>query len=233
MKASTLVKFKFWKPSVCHLRVWIEVFHQYYVCLQIICPRHKPRKVQAINTGWCFICSEGGNLVCCDTCPTSVHPECQPVNLTDDDKVSGWSCRKSFSKVSSFSISAKTVNPVGFLFTTRWCGWNWANTVGGPHWYCSRMRYPWTYDCWSIIEAILSFDSLVQTITIGWIKQGSVYSGFLLKFASQCARPPKNTKNYTNHQTLRHFVVFSIISYYKQQTTLNSLHLNWPPKYEF
>ncbi|KAH1021328.1 hypothetical protein HUJ04_010859 [Dendroctonus ponderosae] len=53
---------------------------------QIICPKHKPRSVQPINTGWCFICSEGGNLVCCDTCPTSVHPECQPVNFTDDDK---------------------------------------------------------------------------------------------------------------------------------------------------
>ncbi|KAH1021327.1 hypothetical protein HUJ04_010858 [Dendroctonus ponderosae] len=60
-----------------------------FVCYDhdpIICPKHKPRSVQPINTGWCFICSEGGNLVCCDTCPTSVHPECQPVNFTDDDK---------------------------------------------------------------------------------------------------------------------------------------------------
>ncbi|XP_066151969.1 uncharacterized protein NSD isoform X2 [Euwallacea fornicatus] len=53
---------------------------------QIMCPRHRPKLVQPINTVWCFICSEGGNLVCCDTCPTSVHPECQPVNFTDDDK---------------------------------------------------------------------------------------------------------------------------------------------------
>ncbi|XP_030759149.1 uncharacterized protein LOC115884634 isoform X2 [Sitophilus oryzae] len=53
---------------------------------QIICPRHRNKLIQPINTTWCFICSEGGKLVCCDTCPTSVHPECQPITLTDDDK---------------------------------------------------------------------------------------------------------------------------------------------------
>ncbi|KAG5889204.1 hypothetical protein JTB14_033282 [Gonioctena quinquepunctata] len=54
---------------------------------QIICPRHRDKsKNYTINTTWCFLCSEGGNLICCETCPTSVHPECLPVNLTDDDK---------------------------------------------------------------------------------------------------------------------------------------------------
>ncbi|XP_018579140.1 uncharacterized protein LOC108917152 isoform X2 [Anoplophora glabripennis] len=54
---------------------------------QIICPRHREKsKSYTINTTWCFLCSEGGNLICCETCPTSVHPECLPVNLTDDDK---------------------------------------------------------------------------------------------------------------------------------------------------
>ncbi|KAJ8920113.1 hypothetical protein NQ315_011769 [Exocentrus adspersus] len=52
---------------------------------QILCPRHRDDK-HTINTTWCFICSEGGHLICCETCPTSVHPECLPVNLTDDDK---------------------------------------------------------------------------------------------------------------------------------------------------
>ncbi|KAJ8980552.1 hypothetical protein NQ317_001059 [Molorchus minor] len=54
---------------------------------QIVCPRHRDKnKSITINTTWCFLCSEGGNLICCETCPTSVHPECLPVNLTDDDK---------------------------------------------------------------------------------------------------------------------------------------------------
>ncbi|XP_060527554.1 histone-lysine N-methyltransferase NSD2 isoform X2 [Cylas formicarius] len=52
---------------------------------QIVCPRHR-NGCQPLNTTWCFICSEGGNLVCCDMCPTSVHPECQPIHFTDDDK---------------------------------------------------------------------------------------------------------------------------------------------------
>ncbi|CAH1969553.1 unnamed protein product [Acanthoscelides obtectus] len=54
---------------------------------QIICPSHRKRANSlCINTTWCFLCSEGGNLICCETCPTSVHPECLPVNLTDDGK---------------------------------------------------------------------------------------------------------------------------------------------------
>lgn len=59
---------------------------------QIICPRHlgqtKTRRsisLRTINTTWCFICSEGGDLICCETCPTSVHNECTTINFTEDD----------------------------------------------------------------------------------------------------------------------------------------------------
>ncbi|CAG9854075.1 unnamed protein product [Phyllotreta striolata] len=52
---------------------------------QIVCPRHI-NKSNTINTTWCLICSEGGNLICCENCPTSVHPECLMVNLADDEK---------------------------------------------------------------------------------------------------------------------------------------------------
>nr|CAH7733445.1 unnamed protein product [Callosobruchus chinensis] len=54
---------------------------------QIVCPGHKKKSNSlCINTTWCFLCSEGGNLICCENCPTSVHPECLPVSLTDDGK---------------------------------------------------------------------------------------------------------------------------------------------------
>ncbi|KRT86397.1 PHD finger motif containing protein [Oryctes borbonicus] len=59
--------------------------------MQIICPRHLiPQRVlkkslPIINTTWCFICSEGGNLICCEMCPTSVHSECLKINLKEDD----------------------------------------------------------------------------------------------------------------------------------------------------
>lgn len=63
---------------------------------QIVCPRHtgelnprtgKVEKVsKTINTTWCFVCSKGGNLICCETCPTSVHVDCLHVTMTEDDK---------------------------------------------------------------------------------------------------------------------------------------------------
>lgn len=54
---------------------------------QIICPRHVHHKIKryTINSNWCFICSKGGNLMCCETCPTSVHSECITINFRADD----------------------------------------------------------------------------------------------------------------------------------------------------
>ena len=49
----------------------------------IICPKHftpaKSKKGSAnshVNTNWCFICSEGGSLLCCEKCPASFHENC-------------------------------------------------------------------------------------------------------------------------------------------------------------
>ncbi|XP_022903665.2 histone-lysine N-methyltransferase NSD2 [Onthophagus taurus] len=65
---------------------------------QIICTKHfgasfhqsnsstKTKRILPINTTWCFICSKGGALICCETCPTSVHAECVAVKYDVDDK---------------------------------------------------------------------------------------------------------------------------------------------------
>ena len=29
-----------------------------------------------VNANWCFLCSHGGTLICCERCPASFHPEC-------------------------------------------------------------------------------------------------------------------------------------------------------------
>lgn len=49
----------------------------------IICPIHyepakqlPPKKVKHVNVNWCFVCSTGGSLICCETCPASFHSEC-------------------------------------------------------------------------------------------------------------------------------------------------------------
>ncbi|XP_028044600.1 histone-lysine N-methyltransferase NSD2 isoform X2 [Monomorium pharaonis] len=43
---------------------------------QIICPKHYKAPHPPLNAAWCFLCTRGGSLICCDTCPTSFHVEC-------------------------------------------------------------------------------------------------------------------------------------------------------------
>ncbi|XP_044729740.1 histone-lysine N-methyltransferase NSD2-like [Chrysoperla carnea] len=62
-------------------------------CTQIICPKHlninrkkdKRKSLTHINTSWCFICSKGGTLICCETCPTSFHIECLHLNTIPNE----------------------------------------------------------------------------------------------------------------------------------------------------
>lgn len=64
---------------------------------QIICPRHispdersklkngKYKHVgKTVNVTWCFICGLGGDIICCETCPTSVHISCLKIPVEDD-----------------------------------------------------------------------------------------------------------------------------------------------------
>ncbi|CAH0555529.1 unnamed protein product [Brassicogethes aeneus] len=72
-------------------------YHQSSMCLpagteiltgsQIVCPRHSKynRKQQICNANWCFLCSRGGNLICCETCPMSIHPECITKKINPDE----------------------------------------------------------------------------------------------------------------------------------------------------
>ncbi|XP_043276284.1 histone-lysine N-methyltransferase NSD2 [Venturia canescens] len=50
---------------------------------QIVCPKHYIAPGPPINATWCFLCTTGGSLICCDTCPTSFHPECLGIDAPD------------------------------------------------------------------------------------------------------------------------------------------------------
>uniref|UniRef100_A0AAY4BTH1 Histone-lysine N-methyltransferase, H3 lysine-36 specific n=1 Tax=Denticeps clupeoides TaxID=299321 RepID=A0AAY4BTH1_9TELE len=59
----------------------------------ILCPNHfAPRKGcrnhEHINVSWCFVCSEGGSLLCCESCPAAFHREC----LNIDMPMGSWFC---------------------------------------------------------------------------------------------------------------------------------------------
>lgn len=51
---------------------------------QIICPRHRKNTNQKpVNTNFCLLCGNYGELLCCDTCPGSFHQECLKITIDD------------------------------------------------------------------------------------------------------------------------------------------------------
>lgn len=59
----------------------------------IICPRHSASSKSDghVNVSWCFICVGGGQVVCCETCPTAVHAKCLNIPL---DPSEGYICEE-------------------------------------------------------------------------------------------------------------------------------------------
>ncbi|XP_059919246.1 histone-lysine N-methyltransferase, H3 lysine-36 specific [Gadus macrocephalus] len=58
-----------------------------------LCPNHfTPRKGyknhEHINVSWCFVCSEGGSLLCCESCPAAFHQECLNIQMPQGS----WFC---------------------------------------------------------------------------------------------------------------------------------------------
>ncbi|TGZ75277.1 hypothetical protein CRM22_000473 [Opisthorchis felineus] len=73
----------------------------------IICPRHSLDNYQSLsfipdnlkvpspdaalatmfrstNVSWCFICSKGGRIICCESCPASFHEDCLKIDEVPD-----------------------------------------------------------------------------------------------------------------------------------------------------
>ncbi|XP_010218385.1 PREDICTED: histone-lysine N-methyltransferase NSD2 [Tinamus guttatus] len=41
-----------------------------------------------VNVSWCFVCSKGGSLLCCESCPAAFHPDCLNIEMPDGS----WYC---------------------------------------------------------------------------------------------------------------------------------------------
>ncbi|XP_056125001.1 histone-lysine N-methyltransferase NSD2 isoform X4 [Rhinichthys klamathensis goyatoka] len=59
----------------------------------IVCTNHFRAKKgyshhSHVNVSWCFICSKGGRLLCCESCPAAFHPDCLNIAMPDGS----WFC---------------------------------------------------------------------------------------------------------------------------------------------
>ncbi|XP_042357025.1 histone-lysine N-methyltransferase NSD2 [Plectropomus leopardus] len=59
----------------------------------IICTNHFNAKKgyshhSHVNVSWCFVCSKGGRLLCCESCPAAFHPDCLNIAMPDGS----WFC---------------------------------------------------------------------------------------------------------------------------------------------
>ncbi|XP_053560192.1 histone-lysine N-methyltransferase NSD2 isoform X2 [Bombina bombina] len=59
----------------------------------IVCTSHfsankSNRHHEHVNVSWCFVCSKGGSLLCCESCPAAFHPDCLNIEMPDGS----WFC---------------------------------------------------------------------------------------------------------------------------------------------
>lgn len=58
-----------------------------------ICTNHFHKKKSHkhhthVNVSWCFVCSKGGQLLCCESCPAAFHPDCLNIAMPEGS----WFC---------------------------------------------------------------------------------------------------------------------------------------------
>ncbi|CAK6433357.1 unnamed protein product [Pipistrellus nathusii] len=58
------------------------------VCTAHFTARKGKRHHAHINVSWCFVCSKGGSLLCCESCPAAFHPDCLSIDMPDGS----WFC---------------------------------------------------------------------------------------------------------------------------------------------
>ncbi|CAD6994051.1 unnamed protein product [Ceratitis capitata] len=81
-------------PASYHMdSTCIPAGSQILTAAHIICPRHNTSNKSDghVNVSWCFICVGGGQVICCETCPTAVHAKCLNIPL---DPSEGYICEE-------------------------------------------------------------------------------------------------------------------------------------------
>nr|XP_045017405.1 histone-lysine N-methyltransferase NSD2 isoform X2 [Jaculus jaculus] len=58
------------------------------ICTGHFTARKGKRHHTHVNVSWCFVCSKGGSLLCCEACPAAFHPDCLNIEMPDGS----WFC---------------------------------------------------------------------------------------------------------------------------------------------
>lgn len=74
----------------CLVAGCIQLTSTLMVCNKHFVARKNKPHHSHYNVSWCFVCSTGGMLVCCDTCPAAFHPGC--VEDLDGVPDEAWQC---------------------------------------------------------------------------------------------------------------------------------------------
>lgn len=79
----------------CLVAGCMQLTNTLMVCNKHFVPhKNKPHHTH-YNVSWCFVCSTGGMLVCCDSCPAAFHPGCvEELNGVPDEAWQCDSCRE-------------------------------------------------------------------------------------------------------------------------------------------
>ncbi|XP_053704100.1 histone-lysine N-methyltransferase, H3 lysine-36 specific [Synchiropus splendidus] len=51
------------------------------ICPNHFAPRRGVKNHEHVNVSWCFVCTEGGSLLCCESCPAAFHRECLNIEM--------------------------------------------------------------------------------------------------------------------------------------------------------
>ncbi|XP_055956003.1 histone-lysine N-methyltransferase NSD2 isoform X2 [Patella vulgata] len=66
----------------------INLAGNYIVCSSHFQPNKTHRHHSHVNVSWCFQCSKGGTLLCCESCPAAYHPDCLKMTFPEGS----WYC---------------------------------------------------------------------------------------------------------------------------------------------
>ncbi|XP_043520102.1 histone-lysine N-methyltransferase NSD2 isoform X2 [Frieseomelitta varia] len=141
---------------------------------QIVCPKHYQAPHPPVNAAWCFLCTRGGSLICCDTCPTSFHMECLGITAPPEGAFHCEDC-----ETGRLPLYGEVV---------------WVK-LGNYRWWPSRICYP--HEIPENIEAISHSPGKFCVMFFGsnnyhWIHRGRA---FLYQDGDANIKPPIGKKN--------------------------------------